>query len=60
MTKIDIKKVMEAELLVCATCHRNGYSVSDLSEKEYIEEVNKILTDKKYKRNTKLYLNERN
>jgi hypothetical protein len=50
MTLKDITAVFRAENILNTNCRHNGYTPSDLSDKEYAEEVYKIITDKKYRK----------
>jgi hypothetical protein len=51
MVKRDvIRKVFEAQSILNRNCRKNGYSPSDFTDKEYNQEVFKIINDKKYRR----------
>lgn len=51
MIKRDvIRKVFEAQSILNRNCGKNGYSPSDLGNKEYNSEIFKIINDKEYRR----------
>lgn len=50
ITKDVIKKVFEAERILNTNCAKDGYSPSDLTQKEYVREVFQIVNDNEYRK----------
>jgi hypothetical protein len=50
ITKDVIKKVFEAEGILNKNCAKDGYSPSDLTQTEYIQEIFQIVNDNEYRK----------